>query len=301
MSIIKIYVIRAIVDYAALKVFLAVVREEGFSRASEKIGRTQPAVSLAIRRIEEELEETLIDRSARGLHLTDAGQVVYEYGRRFENLEAEMQRSLQDLREMGAGRLSIGANESSTLYLLRPVQQFRRRYPRVAVRLIRSRSSEIPQQISNGDLEMGVISYQPNFPDLVADTIFEDHLAFIVSPQHRLAGQESVSIADLGNEQFIAHNVVSPFRRVVIQRFQDFQVPLNMDVEVPTVEAIRRLVQQNEGVAFLPRMTVDYEIRQGTLCEVQVQEISLERQIRLVYSNRRSLSRAASAFLEMVT
>ena len=92
--------------------------------------------------------------------------------------------------------------------------------------------------------------------------IYTDRLAFVVSPQHRFANREEVSITELDMETFIAHNVLSPYREVVLREFQRHKVPLNMDVEMPTVETIRKLVQRNEGVAFLPRMCVEQEIAQ---------------------------------------
>ena len=99
--------------------------------------------------------------------------------------------------------------------------------------------------------------------------IYTDHLAFVVSPRHRLASRSSVSIRDLGMENFIAHNVVSPYRNLVLRAFERHKVPLHMDVEMPTVETIRKLVQANEGVAFLPRMCVEQEIERRALCEVR--------------------------------
>ena len=101
-------------------------------------------------------------------------------------------------------------------------------------------------------------------------------------------------------ETFIAHNVVSPYRAVVIEGFRKHQVSLNMDVEMPTIETIRKLVQRNLGVAFLPRMCVESEIASGMLVEVRVSEIEVERKIRLVYPARRQLSHAARAFLEII-
>ena len=98
----------------ALQVFLTVATEKSFSRAAERLLRTQPAVSLALQRLESELGEKLIDRSGKDLMLTDAGSVVLAYARRFENLRGELENSLAELRDHSAGRLSIGANESTT-------------------------------------------------------------------------------------------------------------------------------------------------------------------------------------------
>jgi len=283
-----------------LQVFLTVAAEKSFSRAAERLLRTQPAVSLAVQRLEAELGEKLIDRSAKELLLTDAGRIVLEYARRFESLRQELENSLAELRDNSSGRLVIGANESSTLYLLGHIGNYRRLYPKVKVQIRRSLSSKIPTELIDGNLELGVISYDPGDDRLVSTIIYADSLVFVVSPQHRFADRESVSITELDMETFIAHNVVSPYREVVLREFQRHKVPLNMEVEMPTVETIRKLVQSNQGVAFMPRMCVGPELEQGTLRAVKVNELNVERKIRLVYPARRALSHAAKAFLEVI-
>ena len=283
-----------------LKVFLMVASEKSFSRAAEKLLRTQPAVSLAIQKLESDLQERLIDRSGKELLLTDAGRIVQDFARRFENLEGDLENALAELRDNSAGRLVVGANESTSLYLLGHIERYRRLYPKVKVQVRRSLSSKIPSQLIDGDLELGVISYDPEDDRLVSRVIYTDHLAFVVSPEHRLANREVVSINELGMETFIAHNVLSPYRAVVLKEFQRHKVPLNMDVEMPTVETIRKMVQRNEGVAFLPHMCVEQDVEQGVLREIKVEELSVDRKIRLVSPAKRSLSHAAKAFLELV-
>jgi DNA-binding transcriptional LysR family regulator len=282
-----------------LKTFMAVAGEKSFSRAAEKLLRTQPAVSLAIQRLETQLGDRLIDRNGRDLLLTDAGRLVMEYARRFENLARDMENGIAELKDKGAGRLIVGANETTALYLLGHIDQYRRMYPKVKVQVRRSLSSRLPLDLIEGDLELGVITYEPKDDRLVSQVIYTDHLAFIVSPEHRFARRRSISIVDLGMETFIAHNVLSPYRDRVLKEFQRHKVALNMDVEMPTVETIRRMVQRNEGVAFLPRMCVEQEIRQKLLREVEVKEMRFERKIRLVYPAGRLLSYAARAFLEL--
>jgi DNA-binding transcriptional LysR family regulator len=284
----------------SLQVFATVVSERSFSRAAEKLFRTQPAVSLALQRLEAELGEKLINRSAKDFVLTDAGREVLDYARRFENLRQELDNALAELRDKSAGRLSIGANESSTLYLLPHIERYRRLYPKVKVQVRRSQSSKIPAELLQGDLELGVVSYDPGDERLVAKIIYTDALAFVVSPRHRLARRKAVSISELGMETFIAHNVVSPYREVVLREFRRYKVPLNMDVEMPTLETIRKLVQNNEGVAFLPRMCVRQDIEAGSLREVKVKELHVERMVRLLHAKGRTLSHAAQAFLDVV-
>jgi DNA-binding transcriptional LysR family regulator len=287
-------------ELSTLRVFMTVANERSFSRAAEKLGRTQPAVSLSLQRLELELGEKLLDRSAKDVMLTDAGAKVLEYARRFQNLEGELQNSIAELRDHSAGRLVIGANESTTLYLLRHIECYRAAYPKVKVQIRRSFSSRIPGEIVDGNLELGVISYEPHDERLISTVIYSDSLAFVVSPEHRLANRSEVSISELGSEIFIAHNVRSAYRDIVIRAFHERGIPLRMDVEMPTVETIRWMVERNAGVAFLPRMCVDQEIAERRLVPIRVPEVEMERKIYLTRPSRRAVSYAAEAFLGMV-
>ena len=287
-------------ELSQIDTFLTVAVEGSFSRAGKKLLRTQPAVSLALKRLENELGEKLIDRSSKELVLTDAGRLVLDYSRRFHNVRRDLFNALQELRDKQAGKLTIGANESTALYLIEHIETFRRTYPRVKVEIRRSLSSQIPQEVLAGALDLGAISYQPSGGDLLATVIYNDALAFVVSAQHRFAGRSELSIQELGMETFIAHNVLSPFREKVLETFEHYDVPLHMDIEMPTVETIKKLVQLNLGVAFLPRMCVQPEIAGGQLVEVPVAEIHVERQIRLVQPARRPVSYAGQAFLGLV-
>src|SRR3954453_16937797 len=223
----------------SLQVFLTVATEKSFSRAATKLLRTQPAVSLSIQRLESELGEKLSDRSGKDLIVTDAGPSVLGAAGRFQSLHQEMDNSIAELRDNSAGRLTIGANESTTLYLLRNIQQYRELYPKVKVQIRRSFSSKLPDELLDGILELGVISYDPADERIQSKVIYTDSLAFIVSPKHRLAGKKTVSIEELGEETFIAHNVVSPYRDLVVKELEAPRVPLGMDGGGPTVGATR--------------------------------------------------------------
>ena len=286
--------------YTPLNILLTVVKERSFTRAAEKLYRTQPAISLAIQRLENELGERLLDRSGRDLTLTEAGKLVYDCARRQENLQRELSNQLSELRNKAIGRLVIGANESMTFYLLPHLSQFRQAYPKIKLVVQRSRSTELPDHLSAGDVDFGIVSYRPDDERFDSIPIYTDHLSFIVPPNHRLAGRKTVSIKDLGMESFVGHNVPSPYRDVVVREFQRHKVTLNVDLEMPTVESIRLMVQAGQGLAFLPRLCVGQDLRQGLLSEVKVKELAFERTIYLVRVSKRPLGHAAQAFLEMV-
>lgn len=287
-------------DLALFKVFQTIAAEGSFSRAGQKLHRTQPAISLALRRLERDLGVLLVDRSGRSVRLTDAGREVAEYARRFKSLEREMRVALSDLQNRRRGKLTVGANESTALYLLGHVEAYRRLHPGIRVELRRSLSSQLPQAVLDGELELGAISYDPGDPRLSVQQIYDDRLAFVVSPSHRLAGRRRISIRELGQETFIAHNVGSPYRARVIETFRRHQVALNMRIEMPTIETIRRLVQRGLGVSFLPQMCVERQIDSGALRKIEVRELTMERKIRLIFPRSRELSQASRAFLELV-
>jgi DNA-binding transcriptional LysR family regulator len=291
-------------ELSQLTIFLAVAEERSFSRAALKLMRTQPAISLAVQRLEAELGETLVDRSLKDGTLTEAGKVVFEFARKFENVRRGLTNALTELRDLHTGRLTIGANESGALYLLAHIYRFRQLYPGVKVEVRRSLSSRIPSDVLDASIELGVVSYEPGDRNLHSQVIYTDSLCFVVFPGHALSGRmgtrQETHIKELGAETFIAHNVLSPYRQTVIRAFQKHQIPLNMNVEMPTLETIKQAVAHRMGVAFLPRMTVQAELQSGILVEVPVKELKVERKIRLVHPSRRQLSHAARAFLEVV-
>ena len=284
----------------SLQVFLTVATEKSFSRAAERLLRTQPAVSLALQRLEQELGEKLIDRSGKELFLTDAGRTVLDYARRFQSLHQEMDNSLAELRDNSAGRLIIGANESTSLYLLRHIERYRELYPKIKVQVRRSLSSKIPNELLDGNLELGVISYEPGDERLKSKVIYTDALAFVVSPAHRSRSRKTVSITELARRtssrttwsRRTAKSCCASFRPTRCRCGWTWRCRPSR----PSAGWCRatRAWRSSRACAWSRRSS------RRLLCEVRVKEMHVERKIRLVYPTRRALSHAAKAFLEVV-
>ena len=285
-------------DLFALETFLAVAQERSFSRAATRLRRTQPAVSQAIAKLEAELGETLLERSARDGSLTDAGEVLRDYAQKLLNLRTEATDALGELRSLHRGRLSLAANEYTSLVLLPVLDRFCRMHPRIKVAVQRSLASRIPDEVLAHSVEIGIVSFRPEDAALRSIVIYRDELALVVNPRHRLARTGQVSIRQLGEEHFVAHNVPSPQRAKVLEAFQRYKTPLRIDVELPSLEAVRRFVEQGNGVALVPALTVERELRSGALVRVPVKELQMERKLRLVHRREAALSHAALAFLE---
>src|SRR5487761_811725 len=149
-------------DLFQLETFLAVAEERSFSRAAQRLHRTQPAVSQAIRKLEETVGETLFDRASRDGALTAAGVLLREYALRLLALRREATSALGELKSLERGRLQLAANEYTCMYLLPAIDAFRRDFPHVSVTVQRMLASRIPEELSLRSFELGVVSYRPD-------------------------------------------------------------------------------------------------------------------------------------------
>ena len=266
-------------ELSELLVFLTVAGERSFSRAAAKLHRTQPAVSQAIRRLEEELGERLFDRSSK------------------QGEEAEV--AVRELRDLRRGRVLVGANEAAVHALLPLIARFRQAHPEIQVVVRRVPSRQVGVEVVQGSLDFGVITFLPAERGLLTLSLGPDDLVMLVHPQHALAGRKDVTLAEFGREVVIAHNDPSPTRERVLRTFEQKHAPINIQVALPSLEAIKRAVEMKMGVALLPKRCALSELSRGTLTAVKVQQVRLARQLRLVYRKGGEMSHAAQAFLEV--
>jgi DNA-binding transcriptional LysR family regulator len=283
-----------------LETFLAVAEERSFSRAAVRLHRTQPAVSQVIRKLEAAVGETLFDRAARDGSLTASGVLLRDYALRLLALRREAASALGELKSLESGRLQLAANEYTCMYLLPAIDRYRREFPHITVAVHRMLASRIPDELNLRTFELGMLSFRPDPAHFRSIAVYADTLAFIVSPSHPLAGAKRVTISQLGEETFIAHNVASPLRRKVIEAFQRHRTPLNMGIELPTIEAIKRFVAMGNGVALIPHLTVAQELKSGDLVRIPVEDLEARRILRLVHRRQTTLSYAARAFLRTI-
>lgn len=288
-------------EFSQLEALITIAQEHSFSRAAEQMARTQPAISIAIKKLEEEIGVALLDRSRKTVALTDAGEVLFEYAQKIVNLRAEAVNAIKELQQLHHGKVTIGANESTSLYLLpRIILAYRQQYPRVKLEVFRTFSEQLPRLVKEHRLDFALQAYDPQDSQLATFPILEDELVLIMHPQHRLAKKRKVTVHELGNESFLAHNVKSPARDKVVQFFRDHQVPLNISIELATIETIKRFVAMGMGLAIVPRLCVEEEIRTEQLVTVPIQGLHIRRTLRVVYVRDRVLSQAAAAFLKLI-
>lgn len=284
-------------DLAELQVFLTVASERSFSRAAARLHRTQPAISQAVKRLEDDLGERLFDRSAKDGKLTEAGRVLLDYAKRLMRLAEEADSAVRDLRDLQRGRVLVGANEAAIHVLLPLLEHFRRQFPRIQIDIRRVPSRQIGVEVLQRSLDFGILSFPPAERGLGTITLGSDELVVLMAPAHPLAGRKQVSMSELGEQDVIAHNEASPAREKVLRLFEQRHEKLNITVALPSLDGIKRAVEMNLGVALLPRRCAVTELARGTLVATTVPQLRLPRHLRLIYRQTGELSHAAQQFL----
>lgn len=288
-------------EMTQLEFFLQVIAEGSFSKAADAVGRTQPAVSIAIRRLEDEVGAPLFDRSQKTPTLTEAGVAIQDYARRILTLRDQARGAIAELRELKRGLVRVGANESTSLYLLpQVILSFRERHPDVKVEIYRHVSERLPREVLERTVDFAVLAFEPVDRDLESFCVLRDELSLILNPEHPLASRDEVTVEELGRESFLAHNVRTASRNKVVEVFAEHHTPLNITLELATVETIKRFVQLNVGLAFVPHMCVREELERGTLATVPVKGLTYVRTLWVTHRRNATFSHAAAAFLSVL-
>jgi DNA-binding transcriptional LysR family regulator len=286
-------------ELAELQVFLAVAADRSFSKAALRLHRTQSAVSQAIRRLEDDLGERLIDRSSREGRLTDAGRVLQEYADRLIRLADETETAVHELRDLQRGRLLVGANESTVHSLLPLIARFHERHPAVHVDVRRVHARHAGAEVLSGSLDFGIVTFLPAEAGLGTIVVDTDDLVLLVPPAHPFARRRVVHMDEVGRQPIVAHNDPSPARDRVLRIYERRRETLNIRVSLPSLDAIKRAVGLGLGVAILPRRCALAELARKDLVAVSVPELTLRRSLRLVYRKAGGHSHAAQAFLQV--
>ena len=281
-----------------LRVFSAVASERSFSKAATRVGRTQPAVSQSVRRLEEAVGERLIDRAQRDGTLTQAGVLLLDYAARMLRLADEAHAAVSEMRDVERGRVQIGANEAAVHVLLPIIRAYLERHPRVQIDIRRVPSRTMPLELQQRAIDLGVMTFPPADRDLSSITLATDDLVLLVPPAHPFARRATVPLDEVGRQPIVAHNDPSPSRERVLRISEERHAPLNISLSLPSLDGIKRAVELGLGVAILPRRCALNELSAGQLVAVGVTELRAVRRVRLVY-RRGALSAAASAFVEL--
>jgi DNA-binding transcriptional LysR family regulator len=289
-------------DLLQLEHFLAVVDEGSFTRAAERVYRTQSAISQSIKRLEDTVGAPLFARDSPELCLTPSGKLLAEYARKMVRMRDEAMRSLDDLRRLVVGSVSVAAHESAAVYLLPgPLKAYLQTHPEIKVGIYRSRLDEIPRQVLDREVDVGFVKDEPIFRDLKCVQIHADQMVLIGSPRHPFASRPRVQLRDLAEEHFVLHHQCSATTEKILQLFQQHGAQCKIAAELWSFENVKQFVQEDVGFAIVPRICVRQELEDGTLVQIPLPELDMPRPTRMIFRDKRYLSDAARELIEIVS
>jgi len=288
-------------DTRQLAAFCAVVEKRSFSQAAERLGVTQPAVSLQVRALEERLGQRLIDRSGRRVEPTEAGLRVYRNAQRLLELEQQLIEEVADSddAELG-GTLAIGASTGPGAHLVPLLLcEFQRRHAHVRIALSIFDTYAVIDKVAERELELGVVGALRRHRSLTFEPLVQDKIVLAVPPGHPAAGGK-LTLEQLREEELISMQEGAGVRQVIEQELRRAGLPardLEPRLELGLQESVKSAVAAGYGVAFISRTAIEGELAAGTLAVARVQGLEPTRQIWVVRSRGRPATRAAEAFL----
>jgi DNA-binding transcriptional LysR family regulator len=287
-------------DYDQLNSFLEVAKLQSFSLAAEKLFRTQPAISSQIRLVEQECGEKLFDRSGKKVMLTAAGEILHRYATQMLNLHREALQSIAELNQTPRGKLYIGANEATCLYVLpKTFAKFKQLYPLVQISIYRNFSHKILQKVHEGAVDLGIVTLPQNADNMEIIPVFRDEVQAVVPKDHVLAKKRSVTL-----EEFSHYPLILPktgHTRVMLDRMlRDYRNNVQISMELASVETIKKFVGAGLGISVISRTYAQPEVAAGVLKLIPLEGQRLYRELGLIYRRDRHHSLPAKVFIDVV-
>jgi DNA-binding transcriptional LysR family regulator len=289
-----------LMDTRQLQAFCAVVEKKSFSQAAEKLGVTQPAVSLQVRALEQRLGQTLLDRSGRRVEPTEAGRRLYRSAQRMLALEEQLLQEVSGDEEGLHGTLTIGASTGPGAHLVPLLLcEFQRDHEDLHVALSISDTQTVIDRVAERELELGVVGALRRHRSLEFEPLVRDEIVLAVPPGHRAAGSR-LSVDELKEETLIVMQEGAGVRQVVEEELRRAGLRLRgvePKLELGLQESIKSAVAAGYGVAFISRTAIEGELKAGTIAAAGVEGVEPARQIYVVRARGRAPTRAAEAFL----
>ncbi|HCC69101.1 MAG TPA: LysR family transcriptional regulator [Nitrospiraceae bacterium] len=291
-------------DDHKLRVFCTVAETKSFSKASEVIHLTQPAVSLQIQALEEMYGIKLFDRSSSAVTLTRPGEILYKYAKEILSLYSSAAKEISGITGLVKGSVTIGASSTIGNYLLPGViADFRKKYPKVKVHLFVGNTKRIVELLGSGNIDIGLVEGDVNRQKIIIERLLLDELILIVPPTHPWAKHTGISISELPKEAVIFREEGSGTRQVVEKYLAKYDIlPQNLKISLilGSTEAIKGAVEDGMGVSIISRWAAKKESRYGSLKIVTIKEEKFTRDFSLIYNKGDYSSHTLMEFLSFL-
>jgi len=276
-----------------LKTFLVLAEMGRMSKAAQKLGRTQPALSAQLARLEEEVGEALFFRTPKGLILTEAGELFRRYVEVAATSLADGQEAVRALSGLERGELSVGGGATVTTYLLPPVlRQFHERFPQIRLRVREQGSQAVVDGVLAGELDLGIVTLPVRSDRLHVEPWLEDELLLIVPPGHRLERRKTFRWKDLEGHSLVLFEPGTAVRTMIDEHLARERVTVSIVMELRSIDAIQQMVCEGIGAGFVSRWSL-----RGASRGLRPAEGALVRRLALVWRADREPSAAARAFV----
>lgn len=285
-----------------LRVFVAIVRKQSLTKVASELNISQPTISFHLKKLEEELGVELFRKHIRHYYLTEVGETLLPYARRIVSLVDEVEQLVFEHQELGVGKLKIGASYTPATYFLPPyLASFQINYPKILPLLTVKKAKEILELLQNYEIDVAVVSlYDEQRPGLETISLIEDELKLLLSPKHRLAGKDKISIKDLENEPFLIHEQGSSSREISEAWAKENRLNWNVRMELGAIEMIKESVKYNMGIGILPKRSVVREVEFGELIMCDLPGYVNHRYISLVYRKEEILAYQVRNFIKFM-
>lgn len=289
-------------DFGQIEAFTQVATHNSFSRAAEVLQLTQPSITARIQALERELGEELFERGGRGVKLTDAGRVFLPYVEHILQLLQEGRDAVEEVRNVQLGSLRLGSAITISTYVLPGIlHQFCQEFPGVDVVIRTGRSEQVLNMLVSDEVQVGIIR-SLSAPDIESIPLYDDEIVLVANPEHRFAQTAGATIAEAAREPIVLFDRGSSYYGMIHDLFRKAAVIPNVAMELDSLEATKRMVEQGLGIALVPIATVQREIDAGVLVRIPLTDVQpIKRPISLVYRKNRKRSRTVQAFIDMMS
>ena len=281
-----------------LRLFVAVAEQKSVTRAAEEVHLTQPAVSIQIKRLEGKIGMPLIEHIGKELHLTVAGEEVFDAAKDILERLSDLETSLNDLRCEVAGPLNIHVVSSGKYFMPHLLGSFVRRYPKVEPRLEITNRAILLSSLAKNQSDLYIMGQPPEGVAVVEYPFLENILVVVARPDHPLAGKKKIPLAKIAKERFVGRESGSGTRKAVEKLFHDKGLDISAYIELDSAEGIKQGVIGGLGIGVLSKHSLRLELDAGELVILDVQGFPLRRRWYVSHREGKRLSRAAQLFLQ---
>lgn len=283
-----------------LKVFESVARHLSYSRAADELHLTQPAVSMQIKQLEDNVSLPLFEQLGKRIFLTEAGRELYQYSRAIAQQLADMEVALDELKGMERGKLNISVVTTANYFAPHLLAKFCQRYSGVTVSLNVSNRETVLKQLADNLIDLAIMGQPPDNLDIDSESFMENPLVVIAPPNHPLCQERNISVKQLAKEIFLVRESGSGTRSAMERFFAEHKVKVKKGMETDTTEAIKQAVQAGMGLGIMSRHTAELELETRRLQILDVQGFPIIRYWHVVNRKNKRLTSIANAFREFL-